>query len=172
MGEAWGAAWNTTWFRFSGTIPTEWKGREVIARVKLGFQYGEGFTVEGLVWQDGVPTRAINVNRTDIPLAKQAKGGESFEFYVEAAANPRAAEHSGSTFWLPTRTAPPLFKLDQADIVFVNREAHDFYHDFKVAYETMNALKVVQPQDFTAGRRHFRRARESPAWRPILGAGS
>ena len=143
VGESWGAMWNTTWFRFTGTIPTEWKGREVIARVKLGFQYGEGFTVEGLVWQDGKPARAINVNRTDVPLVKKAKGGETFEFYIEAAANPRAAEHSGSTLLAPDPQGAPLFKLDQADMVFVNREAHDFYHDFKVAYETMVAQRVL-----------------------------
>ncbi len=83
VGQAWGAAWNTTWFRFSGVIPGDWKGREVIVQVKLGFKSNEGFTVEGLVWQDGLPVRAINVNRTDVPLAKHARGGESFEFYIE-----------------------------------------------------------------------------------------
>jgi len=146
VGQPWGAMWNTTWFRFTGTIPTEWKGREVIARIKLSFKFGEGFTMEGLVWQDGAPTLAINVNRTEVPLAKKAKGGESFEFFLEAAANPRATEHGGAQLLAADPHGAPLFTLDQADIVFVDREAHDFYHDFKVAHGTMTALRVLQPQ--------------------------
>jgi len=151
VGQPWGAAWNTTWFRFSGAIPQDWKGREVVAQIKLGFTSGEGFTVEGLVWQDGVPTRAINVNRTDVPLANPARGGEAFEFFVEAAANPRASEHGGDLLLAPEPQGKPLFVLTQAEIVVVNREAHDFYHDFKIAFETLTGLPnfKLQPQGWT-----------------------
>ncbi|MDD5261834.1 MAG: alpha-mannosidase [Methylacidiphilales bacterium] len=145
VGQPWGAMWNTTWFRFSGTIPRQWKGREVAAQIKLGFKGGEGFTVEGLVWQNGVPTRAINVNRTDVPLTNPARGAEAFEFYIEAAANPRAAMHLVADLCGPDPHGQPLFVLEQAEIVFVNREAFDFYYDFKVACETMSALSVANP---------------------------
>lgn len=137
VGQSWGAAWNTTWFRFSGTIPQDWKGREVIARIKLGYKSSEGFTVEGLVWRDGVPTRAINVNRADVPLSKKAKGGETFEFHVEAAANPQAIQHGGGMPLGPDPDGKPLFVLEEASMVVVNRDAYDYYHDFSVACETM-----------------------------------
>ncbi len=140
VGEMWGPAWDTTWLRCSGAIPREWKGREVEAHVHLGFMSGEGFTVEGLVWQDGVPTRAINVNRPDVPLAAKAKGNESFTFYVEAAANPRAAQHATNALMLADPEGNPLFTLTEAKIVCVNREAWDLYFDYKTAYETLLAV--------------------------------
>lgn len=149
VGQSWGAAWNTTWFRFSGTIPHEWKGREVIAQIQLGFKTGEGFTVEGLVWRNGVPTHAINVNRTDVPLATRARGGEAFEFYIEAAANPVAPMQVGNDLCAPDPHGPPLFVLERAGIVFVNREMLDFFYDFKVAAETMSALRVASPPPST-----------------------
>ena len=88
VGDKWGAPWDTVWFRCRATIPADWAGREVVALLKLGSKAGEGFTCEGLVWQDGVPRRAINAFRADFPLAASARGGETVEFYVEAAANP------------------------------------------------------------------------------------
>ena len=91
VGERWGKAWSTVWFRFSGTVPAEWNGRTVVALVRLGYDAGEGFTAEGLVWRDGRATRAINVNRADVPIAALAVGGERVSFLVEAAANPSRA---------------------------------------------------------------------------------
>src|SRR2546428_1885939 len=35
VGDRWGSAWDTTWFRMSGKIPADWKGREVVALVTL-----------------------------------------------------------------------------------------------------------------------------------------
>lgn len=42
VGEPWGRAWDTAWFRISGTIPREWAGREVVALVKLGYKFCAG----------------------------------------------------------------------------------------------------------------------------------
>src|SRR5581483_5244795 len=140
VGQSWGAAWGTTWFRVSGNIPAEGNGREVMALIDLGGlpNLSEGFTCEGLVWQEGVPTRAINVNRADVPLAKSARGGEEFLFYVEAAANPKAPERGFSN--LPQRgDTTPLFQLRHAEIACLDREAWELFHDFKVALETMLA---------------------------------
>jgi alpha-mannosidase len=99
LGETWGPPWTTTWFRFSGTVPAEWAGRAVHALVRLGYKGGEGFTSEGLVWQEGQPTRAINVHRAEVPIAAPATGGEQFSFLVEAAANPQVRQ------WTPYRSS-------------------------------------------------------------------
>jgi alpha-mannosidase len=145
VGQAWGAAWNTSWFRFSGEIPEEWEGGEVIARVALGFKAGEGFTAEGLVWREGIPTHAINVNRRDIPLAMGAgHSGEPFEFFIEAAANPTGVCHGKTGLLGPDPHGKPICCLEQADMVYMNREAWDFYHDFKLALETMVVLKELK----------------------------
>jgi alpha-mannosidase len=139
IGDAWGPPWDTTWFRFSGVIPAEWVGEEIVALIRLGARAGEGFTSEGLVWQNGKPMRAINVNRAEVPLAKSAKGGEAVEFYVEAAANPTEAQHRKEQHD-PAWKTKPLFRLEQADIACFNRAAWDLFNDFSVAFAAMQAL--------------------------------
>ena len=138
VGQKWGPLWETSWFRFRGEIPSAWKGREVVARVRLTNDGREGFTAEGLIYQDGIPVRAINANRRDVSIAKRARGDEKFEFFVEAAANGGTNE-AGETLGmnLPDYTGQPRYILEQAELACLNREAFDFYYDFKVALEAM-----------------------------------
>ena len=144
VGDLWGSPWDTAWFRFRGQVPSAWKGREVVALVRLTTnQSGEGFVAEGLIYQNGLPVRAINVNRREVALSHSAKGRERFEFFVEAAAN-------GGTSWsgdakdlnLADYEGSPRYRLEQAEIACVNRTAFDFYYDFKVALEAMEALPI------------------------------
>ena len=141
VGEMWGALWDTVWFRFQGVVPREWKGREVVARVRLTSLGPEGFAAEGTVYQGGRLVRAINLNRREVEIATRAKGGERFEFFVEAAAN-GGANPTGDTTGLnlPDYLGSPLFRLEQAELACKNREAFDLYHDFKFALEAMEAL--------------------------------
>lgn len=144
VGGVWGGLWDTSWFRFRGTVPKEWKGREVVALVRnsrIGVPGREGFTVEGLIFQNGKPTRALNVNRCEVDIAGRAKGGEKFEFFVEAAANGGTNE-AGVTegMILPDYDGKPGFHLHQAELAWINREAFDFYYDFKVCLEAMDVL--------------------------------
>ncbi len=141
VGEMWGALWDTVWFRFRGVVPREWKGREVVARVRLTSLGPEGFAAEGTVYQGGRLVRAINLNRREVEIATRAKGGERFEFFVEAAAN-GGANPTGDTTGLnlPDYLGSPLFRLEQAELACKNREAFDLYHDFKFALEAMEAL--------------------------------
>src|SRR5437016_9045169 len=36
VGQPWGGAWDTTWFRIRGRIPEAWAGAEVVALLDLG----------------------------------------------------------------------------------------------------------------------------------------
>lgn len=137
VGEYWGPIWSTSWFRFRGTIPKTWKGREVVARVRLLVGGPEGFTAEGLIYENGKPIRALNVNRAEVELTLKAKGGESFEFFVEAASN-SGIDASGQITPQPEKV--PLFQLSQAEITTPNRAAQALYFDLKVATEAMLAL--------------------------------
>ncbi len=141
VGEMWGGLWDTTWFRFRGEVPKEWKGRTVVARVRLTNIGREGFTAEGLVFQNGKPVRAINANRREVEIAEKAKGGEKFEFFVEAAANGGTTE-SGETqgLNLPDYHGTRRYRLEQAELATFDQEAFDFYHDFKLAFEAMEAM--------------------------------
>ncbi len=147
VGDAWGGRWDTGWFRFRGTVPGPWKGREVVARVRLSSTGHEGFTAEGLVFQNGRITRAINLKRDEVEIAKRARGGEAFEFYVEAAANrsliPRQLE---SDLNLPKYDGPPEYKLERAELAVIDRAAFAFYHDFRFAYEALTVLPEASPR--------------------------
>lgn len=141
IGDFWGPPWDTSWFRFRGVVPKDWKGREVVALVRFLYKGTEGFTSEGLVYQNGQPVRAINLHRREVDIASRAKGGEKFEFFVEGASN------GGTSFQgvaeglnLPDYDGQPVYKLEQADLAYVDRAAFDFYYDFKVAMEAMDAM--------------------------------
>ena len=142
VGEMWGPLWDTAWFRFRGQVPKAWRGREVVALVRLTTVPYEGFTAEGLIYQEGKVVRALNANRRDVAIANSAKGGERFEFFVESGANGGLSETGGTdgTIALPDYNGKPRFRLEQAELACVNREAFDFYYDFKVAFEAMEAL--------------------------------
>ncbi len=62
VGEAWGPAWGTTWFRLTGQVPAEWAGRRVEAVIDLGFDVNmTGFQCEALVYRaDGTPVKSLN----------------------------------------------------------------------------------------------------------------
>lgn len=141
VGEMWGPLWDTAWFRFRGEVPRGWKGRDVVVRVCLTHLGREGFTAEGLIFQDGRPVRAINTNRREVEIASKARGGERFEFFVEAAANGGSTEAGESQgLNMPDYDGKPLFRLEQAELACFNREAFDFYQDFKLACEVMQVL--------------------------------
>ena len=141
VGEMWGSLWDTVWFRFQGQIPTDWKGREVVALVRLTSLGPEGFAAEGAIYQNERLVRAVNLNRREIEIATKAKGGERFEFFVEAAAN-GGTNPTGDAIGLnlPDYNGKPLFRLEQAELACRNSEAFDFYFDFKFAAEAMGAL--------------------------------
>ncbi|MFA7344198.1 MAG: alpha-mannosidase [Terrimicrobiaceae bacterium] len=132
VGGAWGPAWDTTWFRVTGRIPAEWGRGETVVLFQLTDQGREGFTGEGLVYQQGKPVRAINRARNEIDLSACADDDGRFSFHIEAAAN-WAIPDGRLTEFKPG----PLFVLTQAEMARVHRGAFDYYYDFKVAAEAM-----------------------------------
>jgi Alpha-mannosidase len=147
VGCRWGGRWDTAWFRFRGTVPKAWKGREVVARVRLSSTGHEGFTAEGLVYREGRIDRAINLKRDEVEIARRAKGGEKFEFLLEAAANrsliPRKLE---SDLNLPRYDGEPEYQLERAELAIFDRAVFDFYYDFKVGVEAVEVLPENSPR--------------------------
>ncbi|HSS62306.1 MAG TPA: alpha-mannosidase [Candidatus Limnocylindrales bacterium] len=118
VGEAWGPPWSTTWFRVRGRVPDGWRGRDVVAVFDLGFDGPTGFTCEALAWKDGRPWRGVDPNHRRIPV-----DGPDVDFYLEAAANPRATEAG-------PEPAPSMLALrESGDPAFVLREAHLAIHN-------------------------------------------
>ncbi len=87
-GLRWGEPWDSAWFHLSGRIPKEWRGRAVALRLNFS---GEALVFGG----DGVPKYGLtsgsvlaeNYTKEFYLLSDRAEGGESFELWIEAAAN-------------------------------------------------------------------------------------
>jgi alpha-mannosidase len=141
VGDAWGPAWDTTWFRLRGRIPDEWAKKEV----RLGFAIGSagetGFGAEALLYRDGVPVQGLSPNHRHHRLTDSAVGGEEIEYYVEAAANPPSP--FGADPWpllMAEPHGPAQFTLAKADLHVVDPAFEDFYNDVRVAVELVYEL--------------------------------
>ncbi|MGH7765623.1 MAG: alpha-mannosidase [Candidatus Dormibacteraceae bacterium] len=115
VGDAWGSPWSTTWFHVTGRVPEAWAGQRVVARFDLGFAGPAGFTCEALAWKDGRPWRGVDPNHRWLPV-----DGPQVDFYLEAAANPRATESGPepAASMIALRESPePAFVFKQAELV-------------------------------------------------------
>jgi alpha-mannosidase len=79
LGWRWGPVWSTAWFRLSGRVPVEMKGRSVVLRFSCG--------TEALLWDAGAPRQGFGPNHGTALLYGPAAGRERVELYVEAACN-------------------------------------------------------------------------------------
>ena len=132
-GQRWGGMWDTTWFRMRASIPAAWGGEEVVALVDLGGAGMVGFTAEGQVWQGEEPVHGLHLRHREHVLGAPAAGGETVEFYVEAAANPIPPwELADWPILLPDYDGPPLYRLGQADLATVDREAEARYLELRL----------------------------------------
>lgn len=114
VGDPWGPPWSTTWFHVRGHVPDEYAGQRVVAWFDLGFDGPTGFTCEALAWKDGKPWRGIDPNHRWLPI-----DGPDVDFYIEAAANPRATEQGAepAPSMIALRRSPePAFVLRQAEL--------------------------------------------------------
>lgn len=140
VGEDWGPAWDTTWFRVSGEVPARWRGRAVEALVDLGFTAAlTGFQAEGLVYRrDGIPVKALNPASPWIRIGDPVTGGEPVEFFVEAASNPTLIGGGGADFRptvlgdRDTAGPEPLYRLGQIDLAVFERGTWELVQDLEV----------------------------------------
>jgi alpha-mannosidase len=157
IGQSWGSAWATTWFRFEGTVPERMRGRRVELLVDLGFgPGGPGFRSEGLAYTAaGVPIKGVEPRSGYVPIARDAVGGEPVEIFVEAAANPR---FDGSVTPLgDSATVPdtPLYRLDRAELAVLDEEVFALVLDVRVLHQLAEQLAETDPR-----RHEIRRALE------------
>ena len=146
LGSLWGPAWDTTWFRLRGTIPSGWIGHEVVMGFSIGAAGSTGFGAEALVWHDGVPVQGLSPNHRDYLLTSSAAGGEGIELFVEAAANPPSP--FGLNPWpllLAEPDGTPQFTLERADLHTRDPGFEEFWHDFRILVELMTELPEGDP---------------------------
>jgi alpha-mannosidase len=141
IGQAWGGAWSTAWFRLSGSVPDAWAGGHVVARIGLGYNGMVGFGGEGLLWDGERPLQGINPRHNEITVAAPALGGELVELHLEAAANPYVPW--GGIEWpllLPDYEGAPLYRLERAELAVSDRQLESAWNDLRVLAELTEAL--------------------------------
>ncbi|MCY0936534.1 alpha-mannosidase [Streptomyces sp. H34-S4] len=143
VGEMWGPAWGTTWFKVTGTVPADWAGRTVEAVLDLGFdRMMPGFQCEGLVHRaDGGEVKALNPYNDWVRVADRAAGGERIEWYVEGASNPVLVDHA-VTYEGDKQTSgdQPLYRLARMDLAVFETEVWELVQDLDVLYDLMTQL--------------------------------
>ena len=141
VGQSWGGAWSTAWFRLSGTVPTDWAGEHVVARIGLGFTGMVGFGGEGLIFDGERPVQGVNSRHNEVTVASPARGGEAVGLHLEAAANPYVPW--GGIEWpllLPDYEGTPLYRLDRAELAVADRELEAAWTDLRILAELADAL--------------------------------
>jgi alpha-mannosidase len=137
VGDAWGAMWDTTWFRFRGSIPQSWAGAEVVALIHLGGDQMVGFTAEGQIWDTGLrPVQGLHHKHREFVLTPEAQGNEPVDFFVEAAANPIPPWHLADwPLLLPDYVGAPLYTLETAEMAVVDRSVEGLFLDMRILSE-------------------------------------
>ncbi|MCT1479261.1 glycoside hydrolase family 38 C-terminal domain-containing protein [Microbacterium sp. p3-SID336] len=152
VGELWGPAWGTTWFRLTGRVPAEWAGRRVEALIDLGFDVNmTGFQCEALAYRpDGTPIKSINPRNQWVPIAETAAGDEPVELYLEGASNPVLLDYHP---FLPTQegdiltsSKEPLYRLRRLDLAVFEPEVFDLSLDLEVLFELQAELPATSPR--------------------------
>jgi alpha-mannosidase len=137
VGEVFGPAWSTHWFRADIAIPSSWEGREV----HLLWDSSS----EACIWQDGEPRQGLagsgpspweqGARRAAYPLTRSAKGGERIGLYIEMACN-----------GLFGADPKHIFPLKQAEIALFDREAWDLLWDFTIVADMAWHLPPSSPR--------------------------
>ncbi|GAB3120533.1 alpha-mannosidase [Glaciibacter psychrotolerans] len=148
-GRRWGRPWGTIWLRVRGTVPPSWGPSEGAIELIIdpGF-IGDsaGFQVEALVYDPSGRTIKGIEPRNDY-VRVHAQAGESFEFYVEAAANPNII---GEETFAPTTLGrlesasnEPLYRLGRIELVRRSVQVWELIQDV----ETVRGLAHELPSD-------------------------
>ncbi|MBN9737887.1 MULTISPECIES: glycoside hydrolase family 38 C-terminal domain-containing protein [unclassified Pseudonocardia] len=133
---AWGRPWGTVWFHATGTVPARWRdvpGTRVEVVVDLGFTGDQpGFQAEATAWSpDGTILKGIEPLNAHVPV-----DGGVVDLYLEAAANPRIAEHG---WFVPTPLGDPgtagddpLYTLRRVDVALLDETVWELDQDLWV----------------------------------------
>ncbi|TDC63513.1 alpha-mannosidase [Streptomyces hainanensis] len=152
VGESWGPAWGTTWFRVTGRVPREWAGRTVEAVLDLGFERRmPGFQCEGLVYRpDGEAVKGLHPQNDWVRIGDAVAGGEPVQLLVEAAANPILNEQGPSPLGdRLTAGDEPLYRLARMELAVFEPEVWELVQDLEVLGGLMTRLAVEDARRWT-----------------------
>lgn len=141
VGQPWGPAWDTSWFRIRGRVPEEWAGQTVVLVISLGGGRSTGFTAEGMVWRDGEPVQGISPNHDELVVADPARGGEVVDLLIEAAANARVDSRTlPHPMHMPDYGGQPTLVLEACHLAVAHREVEALWEDWTLLTELIDHL--------------------------------
>ena len=148
-GQAWGDAWDSAWFHLSATIPTEWSGKAVVARVQVN---GEILVFD----TNGVPIYALtNASAWDSAFVKDryqitscAAGGENVDLWMEAACNGLFGIECDDDPAADTPNRHGKFNGLAHDLKLSiwNQDVQDLLLDVEVLFDLMTSLPEDSPR--------------------------
>ncbi|KRV47833.1 alpha-mannosidase [Wenjunlia vitaminophila] len=144
VGDPWGPAWGTSWFRVTGRVPRDWAGLTVEAVLDLGFARDRpGFSAEALAHRpDGGVVKALNPCNTWLRVAAPAAGGEEFTYYLEAAANPEILDGVTELGDRLTAGDEPLYRVEGLHLAVFDPVVFELVHDIDVLDGLMHTLPL------------------------------
>ncbi|GGV91981.1 alpha-mannosidase [Streptomyces gelaticus] len=144
VGDDWGPAWGTSWFRVTGRVPTEWAGETVEAVIDLGFAKDRpGFSAEALAHRpDGSVVKALNPRNTWLRVGEPVGGGEEFTYLLEAAANPEILDGVSALGDRETAGSEPMYRVERMDLAVFDRQVWELVQDLEVLDQLMRQLPL------------------------------
>ncbi|MGW2109043.1 alpha-mannosidase [Streptomyces sp. NPDC001948] len=144
IGDDWGPAWGTSWFRVTGRVPRDWAGETVEAVIDLGFAKDRpGFSAEALAHRpDGSVVKALNPRNTWLRIGEPVAGGEEFTYLLEAAANPEILDGVSALGDRETAGSEPLYRVEQMDLAVFDQQVWELVQDLEVLDQLMRRLPL------------------------------
>ncbi|MGW1407116.1 alpha-mannosidase [Streptomyces sp. NPDC002403] len=144
VGDDWGPAWGTSWFRVTGRVPDQWAGETVEAVIDLGFAKDRpGFSAEALAHRpDGSVVKALNPRNTWLRVGEPVAGGEEFTYLLEAAANPEILDGVSALGDRGTAGGEPLYRVERMDLAVFDRQVWELVQDLEVLDQLMRQLPL------------------------------
>lgn len=123
IGESFGPAWSTHWFKLVITVPEELRDKKLL---ELHWDTNS----EGLVWtEDGNPLQGLTGGgeRTEWLLPKSFRDGKAHTIYIEMACNGMFGNGNGDSIQPPDPNR--YYQLNKAEIVAINNDARQLWID-------------------------------------------
>ncbi|WP_406015930.1 glycosyl hydrolase-related protein [Streptomyces sp. NBC_00984] len=144
IGDGWGPAWGTSWFKVTGRVPADWAGETVEAVIDLGFAKDRpGFSAEALAHRpDGSVVKALNPRNTWLRVGEPVAGGEEVTYVLEAAANPEILDGVSALGDRETAGSEPLYRVERMDLAVFDRQVWELVQDLEVLDQLMRQLPL------------------------------
>jgi alpha-mannosidase len=132
VGERWGGAGQTWWFRFPVRLPAAWAGQKVAVHISLG-DYEHITGPEALAYFDGQAMQGIDINHRELLLGERLRPGQQHLLALEA--------------FSPLTRGPQTLRA--VELVRLDPEAEALYHDMRVLH---GALLTMPPESIERAR--------------------